>query len=323
MVTVTTTVPKPDKYVAGENFSRFVERFKQWITLGNMEDDNLYLLFLSFLDEKTYDKLKGVKLDADGKKDERVFCQEYLKVIYGQEDVRNLRSTLMTMGQREDESIDDYCQRLSELGLMAYENEEVREQNMVTAFLQGIFDPAMKQKLYESTAQTFAEVKTHARRIEKASEVIDMTNRTQKILGIGDSTSSVPGPSTDSRGIPQSGDRGVSGRGCYKCGSLEHFKRECPQMRAQRDTRSGGYNSQSRTTYRPAYRPGARTEPRDVGQAGRGRGFQGTGAIFCSYCGVRNHAAVDCRKLRNDTRLNRLRVSQGRPTYHRENTGRQ
>ena len=309
----TTNVPRPSQYETGQNFSRFVERFIQYLELTNLTDDNIYLLFLSLLDSKTYDKLVGVELDADGKRDPKIFTELYKEIIYGREDIRNLRASLMTIRQKGDETMDDYGERLVELAAIAYKDDGVRSENMLTAFLQGIRDKTTRLKLYESAVENFPEAFQLARRIEKAAEAIsEPVERPRGIFGIGNSVSDED-VGTSKEEEPKT-ERKLA---CYQCGSFSHFKRECPDLRSN-DTqfpRRGHY--QPRGGYRSGYRPSGRSGQYNPSRGSSTQNTDHRGDVFCSYCGIRNHTSSECRKLKSDMRLNTVSVGTRRPAYRR------
>lgn len=70
-------LPKPEKFKRGQNFSKFCEKFMDYITLSKIHDDNLYILFLNMVDDFTLDKLRKVPLTTDQRKDARKFIDLY------------------------------------------------------------------------------------------------------------------------------------------------------------------------------------------------------------------------------------------------------
>ena len=55
-------LPQLDKFKRGDNFSKFCEKFLEYVTLGNMGGDNLPLVFLQLVDDFTKEKLKKIAL---------------------------------------------------------------------------------------------------------------------------------------------------------------------------------------------------------------------------------------------------------------------
>ena len=66
------------------------------------------MLFLSLVDGPTYDKLKNIDLTNDEKKSTEAFCKKYSDIIYSEDDVRDLRFSLMSIRQKDNESMSDF-----------------------------------------------------------------------------------------------------------------------------------------------------------------------------------------------------------------------
>ena len=56
---------KPKSYVYGDDFRQFCVKFKRYVELNEIERPNLYLVFLSMLDNRTDEILNGIELTAD------------------------------------------------------------------------------------------------------------------------------------------------------------------------------------------------------------------------------------------------------------------
>ena len=74
-------ITKLRKYTKGENFSRFCERFQEYVYITKIEDRNLYMYFLQNVDDKTYSTLKSVKLTVSQKGNAELFCT-FIKTLY-------------------------------------------------------------------------------------------------------------------------------------------------------------------------------------------------------------------------------------------------
>ena len=55
-------IAKLRRYTKGENFSRFCERFQEYVYITKMKDKHLYMYFLQNVDDETYSTLKSVNL---------------------------------------------------------------------------------------------------------------------------------------------------------------------------------------------------------------------------------------------------------------------
>ena len=71
------------KFHSGENFSRYCERFLEYVYLSKINDPNLYVLFLQNVDNRTYSLLKSIELERCQKCDPKLFCQIYKDTVYG------------------------------------------------------------------------------------------------------------------------------------------------------------------------------------------------------------------------------------------------
>ena len=147
------SVPKPDKYKTGENFSRFCRRFQQWVTLSQLVSTELYLYFVNMLDSQTYERLIDVELTGDEKADASKFCKKYEKTIYPPGEARAVKSQMLTLLQSSGENIADFAFRTSELSHRAYpgvENNALRKEMSINSFLNGLAEPQIKVKIQET-----------------------------------------------------------------------------------------------------------------------------------------------------------------------------
>ena len=124
------SVPKPDKFQKGQNFSRFVRRFVQYITLSNMEGENLDLLFLSFIDhDETFEKLSRVELSESEKRNLDSLVERFEREIYPKIASQTLKSELQNLCQNSQESAEEFAFRISEIADKAYDNMAVRNES--------------------------------------------------------------------------------------------------------------------------------------------------------------------------------------------------
>ena len=79
--TMSLKLPQLEKFQRGDNFSKFCEKFLEYVTLGNIDSDNLPLLFLQLVDDFTRERLKKIILTTGQRKDPKQFIEEYMKKI--------------------------------------------------------------------------------------------------------------------------------------------------------------------------------------------------------------------------------------------------
>ena len=161
-ITQTTKMPIFQK---GENFSRYCERFQEYIYIAKIADPNLYMFFLQNLNDETYATLKSVILTDPEKADEKQFLNIYKKAIYGNEEIF-LKNAVFECKQLPSESISDYAYKLREKATIAYQTMEDVEGNCLLVFLRGVRDLQIKRKLNEASPETFKEAVTTAKRLE-------------------------------------------------------------------------------------------------------------------------------------------------------------
>ena len=165
-------VPRPKDFTKGENFSRFCDRFKEYVYLTRLNDRNLYIYLLQLVDNETYELLKKVRLKRRERGDAAAFCKKYIKAIYPDGDAVSLKSEVLTCKQKSDENIDKFQYRLLEKASIAFSDKKVRDENCLIAFLQGVRNISMKIKLNEAEIQTFDDAVKLAKRLERVNDML-------------------------------------------------------------------------------------------------------------------------------------------------------
>ena len=169
------------KFSKGENFSRFCERFLEYIYITKMCDPNLYVFFLQNVDDETYATLKAVTLIDQQKNNAEQFCDVYKRAIYGDEGL-SLKNEVMDCKQKTDESISDYAYRLREAANIAYSDPNAAAENCLLAFLRGIKNAHIKRKLNESVLAEFNEAVKYAKRLERVEGMVNEEPEVNSIL---------------------------------------------------------------------------------------------------------------------------------------------
>ena len=111
------------KFEKGENFSRFCERFQEYVQMTQIASDQLHIFFLQHVDDETYSMLKAVNLKEDEKQNCSQFCEIYKKAIYGSDSVP-LKNELLQCWQAIDESISTFYIHLQEKASVAFPTNE-------------------------------------------------------------------------------------------------------------------------------------------------------------------------------------------------------
>lgn len=223
---------KPPSFTAekGDSISTFLEKFHHFITLGNIKDPNLDLYLLNLVkDPKTYRKLRSIKLNPEQKGDIDLLISAIKTALVPDSEIRSIRSELSSLKQACDESIEDFAYRVEELSSRGFCNENMREEGALSAFLEGVRDISIKQKLLESdTANTFAKATRLAFKLDKISNTLKLqsTPDDHSVLHISQDQNQGQRPSS----YPSTGFRRQdwSTIRCYTCKLLGHGFRRCP-----------------------------------------------------------------------------------------------
>ncbi|KAL5268671.1 hypothetical protein ACHWQZ_G002504 [Mnemiopsis leidyi] len=172
-VSQSTKIPK---YVKTDSFSRYCERFQEYVLISRMESPNLHMYFLQNVDDETYSQLRDVELSAQQKANADQFCEVFKTAIYGDVSI-SLKNEVMECRQKADEDIAKYAYRLREKAIVAYNTPASADENCFIAFLRGVKDTSIRRKLNEATSLTsFKEAVKLAKRLEKVNEIIGEEN---------------------------------------------------------------------------------------------------------------------------------------------------
>ena len=169
-------VTKLRKFSKGENFSRYCERFQEFVTITKMRDNNLHLYFLQHVDDETYSALKSVSLLDAEKRDAVLFCDAYKSVIYGEESIP-LKNEVMNCKQLSNEDISEFAYRLRDKANIAFSDQDVIDENCLLAFMRGLRNLHIKRKLNESDVVDFSEALKLAKKLEKVESMLSETDK--------------------------------------------------------------------------------------------------------------------------------------------------
>ena len=195
--TMSLKLPQLEKFQRGDNFSKFCEKFLEYVTLGNIDSDNLPLLFLQLVDDFTRERLKKIILTPGQRTDPKQFIEEYMKKICPPHEGSTFKAKLAEIKQKQSgESVEEYAYRISDISSRAYTDNEaaLKEEACFSSFMKGLTDPDLKMKLHENTnIKTFEQAVDEATRLENIkifigtkSQPISMTGEDLEILRIDD-----------------------------------------------------------------------------------------------------------------------------------------
>ncbi len=198
------SIPKPDKYQKGQNFSRFAKRFRQYVQLSRVKNNDLDILFLSFIDDdQTYEKLSRVVLLDLEKRDIMQLTQRYEREMYPNVTSETLKTELVTMTQGSTESCESFAFRISEVAERAYTDITIRNENSKAAYIRGLRDVSIKSKILEHELVDFDEAVKLANKLEKIQSVANVNVPEDAVLYNIESKSRVNN-NTASRQFPNS-----------------------------------------------------------------------------------------------------------------------
>ncbi len=314
------------KYQKGENFSLFCERFRENISLTQMNAENQYTYFLQNIEcDYTYSILKSVRLNSEQKRDNVQFCALFKKAIYGDESM-SLKNEVRDCKQKSGEKIADYVYRLREKANIAYPDSEMAEENCFLAFLRGIKDLNIRRKLNEATVTNFGQAFKLAKKLERVNTVFNEETDCSQILNAVRTSVSDTSPDKDtnsrkndslSRSRPQyRGDRHDKSRSNHRSGSFESRDRSYsrsnrypspyPRDRSrERYTRSINHkrsNSNSRGRYSRSRSRSPERYPRPYRSSSSYRNSYGRDPKWagrCFGCGAFGHYRFSCPNRTN------------------------
>ena len=169
------------KFEKGENFSRFCERFQEYVQMTNLKGSQLHLFFLQHVDDETYSTLKAANLEEDEKRNCALFCEIYKKAIYGTDSVP-LKNEVLECKQEIGESISTFSHRIREKAAIAFSTVEAIDENSLLTLMRGIRNADIRRKLAESSVSNFGEALKFAKKLEKISALFEPEIQPASIL---------------------------------------------------------------------------------------------------------------------------------------------
>lgn len=278
----------PKEYKYGNNFTNWCSRFKQYVETCRLRKEDAYGLLLNNVDDRTLDKLESAaeRLTPKQKRDPDLFIPIFELTMYPRSEIRALRQQLTSgqLAQDSDEDIDTFASRIRSLAKRAYSEPVIREEQCLSAFLNGMKDEKLYDKVIavQGAEDDFNLAVESAIKFEKLRRSRSTHGRTAEQLDV----LRVAG----SQHNPVSADQARDNRGMHYSGGGRS---------GQNDTyrnRDNGYNNYSRSHSRGRY------SPNDGDNRRRNRPNNG----LCYRCDLPGHIAAFCPSRPNALNANRV-----------------
>ena len=293
-------LPQLEKFKRGENFSKYCEKFLEYVTLGNISGDNLPLIFFQLVDDFTRERLKKITLSPGQRRDAKQFIEEYIKKMCPPHEGSTFKARLADMIQKPSgETVEEYAYRISDTASRAYTDSEsaLKEEACFSVFMKGLTDSELRIKLHENTnIKTFEQALDEATRLETIKATIGPKSTTPsatedlEILRINEDEEdheTSPMVNRESHATrPRTGQNDHRQAPTNPSHSRTNYQTR--NDRRGRNQRSPGHADRHNLTY-----PTQQSSDRRNGdnQARRGRR---NGPIICYNCQQPNHMARNC-----------------------------
>jgi hypothetical protein len=254
-------IPKTLAYDGKSPWQSFFLKFTQYAELSGWSDTDRRRCLLQCLTENALD-FGARHLRSNPELSYKKFVQK-LEGRFGEMLPDSARAMFYSARQKEDESLADWADRIQSLSVEAFQDLPGRyaSQQTVDRFCQGLLDseaghstfmqkfPSMEMaindvRLFQHSksnmsgesrrhqaetvydrARVSAVQKTEGQVLELERKVSELTDKLGRFLDFQLGQESPEGAGRKSR------------RGCWKCGSRDHFKRNCPQRQFQQGRR--------------------------------------------------------------------------------------
>lgn len=274
--------------------------------MGALKPEQVYMLAIS--------KIKGAARNALARQtgiDSWEKVREFLVTQFAPCEASHVvMSKLMSCAQAPTESVQAYYNRYLELYDRAIlDNLETDDEEMaykcnqpflLGKFIKGLYNSRVRELVYSKNPEDLQSALQWARYQEQFVK----GNENEQLSVNAVSWAAEPQVASQAGTVPKGilkTQPALPRRGCFECGSEEHFARSCAQRTARlnRSRDKGRQDSnrdrdRERSQGRP-YRDSSLSPYRDYSQANHKR-YPSTRDVFCLFCGKPNHYASQCRQ---------------------------
>ena len=244
------------------SFATFCSRYNDWASATQSSPH--FLTFLSLIQvDSLYNKLRQIKIPTGLEYNHKAYTDHYMKHLGSTAQTTN-QHKLLTLQQLPSETVEKYAERVENIMYKCTNDRFTNKTLGYNAFINGILDKAMKQKLYESEISDFTLLVERAIRLESAKHIADAAEPLVE-HGITFATSSQYSPPVASNN---------------------------PQVQVQQHGTSGHKNEQmSRPPFTPQYQQHGQGYNRNTFNRPQGRVNTNR---TCYNCGRGNHLVHSC-----------------------------
>ena len=148
---LTARIVPPKEYKYGENFTTWCSRFRRYLKIGNITNNNLCEILLNNVDDRTLEKLEPVaeNLKRSERRDPDLFIPIFEQAMYPKSEIRAWRQQLTNgqLVQQTDEDVDSFASKIRSLAKKAYSDPGERKEPCLNAFLNGMRDLTLYDKV--------------------------------------------------------------------------------------------------------------------------------------------------------------------------------
>ena len=157
---------QPISYKYGTtDFVAWYRQFTNYCVAVGTEERHKYVLFLSFLDTKSFTIVENLGIEQNDKLNMQL-CYERIKIaLQAQDSQIPARYALKYRKQKSDETLDDFCYELEQLAVRAFPRDQgiQANQTLIESFISGLRNDQLSIKLLQEQYDTLAAALTAAK----------------------------------------------------------------------------------------------------------------------------------------------------------------
>lgn len=311
MAQVQVLVKQPSEFEFGDDFGLFFDRFMAFIRHSKCDLKSQYNLFLSYLDDTSFKKVRAIEFTAENKTENAIDLEkslQLLKTALTKDDVP-INVQLRYRRQKPDESMDDFGDAVRSLGQLLYDTGCETNSMVIETFCVGLSDSDLSAKLLQKKFETLTSAMKYAnsRKQNKCIKSFLAENTAGQSSALGQDITVLPANVQD---VPrQTGNPNMAGQ----VSNPPKFYNNRSQNANVRYDRPSYHNNQSQDVRydRPSYHNNQGQNVRYNGPNNRSNQGQSYGAPkfqysqqretrTCHFCSEAGHLQKFCPKRKFD-----------------------